>query len=253
MTVASLNLHGGVSSSGRPFSVTAALCQLDAAIICAQEAWKPSAANRPDEARRGHRTGGSDRTSGSHGDGSTGGAQQGVLDQLPYAAARLGMAVHRAVLCDRPAGELAIAVLTALPVAGYDVIELGTAPGDTIPRLAQVLLLELPDEGRLRLVHTHLTHRFVSPVQLARIQRQLKPGFPTIIVGDLNMPRIITARWPGYAELIRGRTFPAGRPLVQPDHVLASRGIQRVSGRVLPPAGSDHLPVRAEIRVPRAH
>lgn len=243
--MASLNLHHGFERNGTPFGVTAAVCQLDAAIICVQEAWQPFDV----------------------------GAEPEVSDQLADAAEKLGTSLHRAVMCVRPgfgseddtrqddtrqddteanSGELAVAVLTTLPVTSYRVIELGTARGDIIPRLAQVLLLELPAGGVLRVVNTHLTHRFTSPLQLRQLQRQLQPGLPTIIVGDLNMPRMIAASWPGYADLVRGRTYPAERPLIQLDHVLVGRGIERVSGRVLPPAGSDHLPIRAEFRVAAA-
>jgi endonuclease/exonuclease/phosphatase family metal-dependent hydrolase len=283
--VASFNLHHGVSSTGTPFNVTAALCQLDATIICVQETPRPSGGDGKDDMDRGDtqasgnntaaadgadrdsgdradgadrdsgdRADGADRDSGDRADGADrdsgdrAGRQSAVSDQLSDAAAKLGMSLHRAGN-DGPLGEFAIAVLTTLPVAGYEVVELGTAPGDFIPRRAQIVLLQLPDGRRLRLVNTHLTHRFTSPVQLLRLQRRLKPGLPTIIVGDLNMPRTIAARWPGYADLIRGRTFPAERPLLQLDHVLASRGIEPVGGTVLPPAGSDHLPVRAEIRI----
>jgi endonuclease/exonuclease/phosphatase family metal-dependent hydrolase len=237
LTVASLNLHHGFDKDGTPFGVTAAVCQLDAAVICVQEAWQPFGA----------------------------GSQPEVTDQLADAAEKLGMAMHRAVMCVRPgfarpagtsqgetgqgSGELSVAVLTTLPVTGYRVIELGTAPGDIIPRLAQVALLELPDGGVLRVVNTHLTHRFTSALQLRQLQRQLDPGPATIIIGDLNMPRMIAARWPGYADLVRGRTYPADRPLIQLDHMLASRNLERISGRVLPPAGSDHLPIWAEFRV----
>jgi endonuclease/exonuclease/phosphatase family metal-dependent hydrolase len=242
LTVASLNLHHGFEKNGTPFGVTAAVCQLDAAVICVQEAWQPFGA----------------------------GSEPEVTDQLADAAEKLGMSMRRAVMCIRPgfgsehdtgqhdtgqhdtgqsSGELSIAVLTTLPVTGYRVIELGTARGDIIPRLAQVILLELPDGGVLRLVNTHLTHRFTSPLQLRLLQRQLAPGPATVIVGDLNMPRMIAARWPGYADMVRGRTYPADRPLIQLDHMLASRNLERISGRVLPPAGSDHLPVWAEFRV----
>jgi endonuclease/exonuclease/phosphatase family metal-dependent hydrolase len=251
VTVASLNLHHGVSRNGTPFGVTAALCQLDTTIICVQEAWQPSGKDGADSAAIKQSTDIMHSTGGQHSTGgdASEGAEPDASDQLADAAAKLGMSVHRAAMYVRPSGELAIAVLTALPVTAYEVVELGTAPGDTIPRLAQIVLLELPAGGRLRLVNTHLTHRFTSAVQLFWLQRRLKPGPPTIIVGDLNMPRTIAARWPGYADQVRGRTFPAERPLIQLDHVLAGHGIERVSGSVLPHVGSDHLPIRAEIRI----
>ena len=107
-----------------------------------------------------------------------------------------------------------------------------------------------------RSVNTHLTHRFTSPVQLARLTGKLAArsaagaGLPTIIAGDLNMPRLATLVAPGYRATVRGRTYPAGRPWIQLDHLLF-RGRVRVSGaEVADPVGSDHLPIRAELRVP---
>ncbi len=85
-------------------------------------------------------------------------------------------------------------------------------------------------------------------MQLWRLWRYLgrRPG-PTIIAGDLNMPRLIAARLPGFRPAVRGRTWPAWQPLIQLDHVLASREVGARTGSVLAPADSDHLAVRATI------
>ena len=238
-------MHCGFSSTGAPFDVTAALCGLGAAVIGVQEAWQPAS------------------------DGPVVAGQRQPADHLTAAATALGATLYRAPLCSRQSvaslgvttvsgpGELSIAVLTTLPVTDYEVVELGLAPGDQVPRLAQIVWLELPAGPHLRLVNTHLTHKLTSPLQLRRLDQRLRPAsasrrrpVPTIIIGDLNMPRMVAARWAGYRDLIRGRTWPAGRPLLQLDHMLASRGIDRLGGAVLPPAGSDHLPVRARVRVP---
>jgi len=240
-------VHCGFSSSGAPFDVTAALCGLGASVIGVQEAWQP-ASDRP---------------------ATVGQRQPEPADQLAAAAAVLGATLYRAPMCSRQSvaslgvttvsgpGELSIAVLTTLPVTAYEVVELGLAPGDQVPRLAQILWLELPSGTALRLVNTHLTHKLTSPLQLRRLGRRLRAAattwrhpVPTMIIGDLNMPRLVAARWAGYRDLIRGRTWPDGRPVLQLDHMLASRGIECLGGAVLPPAGSDHLPVRARVRVP---
>jgi endonuclease/exonuclease/phosphatase family metal-dependent hydrolase len=64
------------------------------------------------------------------------------------------------------------------------------------------------------------------------------------------MPRPGTLAAPGYRGTVRGRTYPAGRPWIQLDHLLV-RGPVRVSAAaVADPVGSDHLPIRAELRVP---
>ena len=108
--------------------------------------------------------------------------------------ARLGVGTRRG------AGTWGLAVLTMLPVTGYHEIELGRAPGDRISRAAQVLTLATPGGAALRVVNTHLTHRYTSPVQLALLVRRLaaagtgpRPGrCPRSSSGDLNMPRPAT-------------------------------------------------------------
>jgi endonuclease/exonuclease/phosphatase family metal-dependent hydrolase len=161
--------------------------------------------------------------------------------------------VQRSVLgtaADGDPGDLCISVLTALPVAGYDVIPLGNGPGDSVPRYAQVLHLRVPGAGALRLVNTHLSVSVASPLQLWRLWRQLrKDAIPTVIAGDLNMPALVVRRFAGLTDLVRGPTFPADQPTFQLDHVLVSRGVDGGAGSVLPPIGSDHLPVRARFRL----
>jgi endonuclease/exonuclease/phosphatase family metal-dependent hydrolase len=150
---------------------------------------------------------------------------------------------------DGDRGDLCISVLTTLPVAGYDVVPLGNGPGDSILRYAQVLQLRVAD-GTLRLVNTHLSISVASPLQLRWLWRQLREDpVPTVIAGDFNMPALVARRYSGLTSLVRGRTFPARQPVVQLDHILVSRGIDAQGGTVLPPAGSDHRPVRAWFRL----
>jgi endonuclease/exonuclease/phosphatase family metal-dependent hydrolase len=56
---------------------------------------------------------------------------------------------------------------------------------------------------------------------------------------------------PGWRRTVRGRTWPAGRPHSQIDHILAraADGTEALHGEVLPPLGSDHRAVRATLRV----
>lgn len=228
VTLASLNSHGGRGADGIPFDLAAACRSLAAALTLLQECW--------------------------HGD------REG--DPLVPAAAELGTGILRA---DLPAdvslprlsisGEIrrggwGLAVLTTLPIISSEVLALGRAPGDKFPRAAQLVTVALPGGGRLRVVNAHLTHRFTSPVQLVRLVRHLLGSrVPTVIAGDLNMPGPVTGLAADYRQAVRGPTFPAGRPLVQLDHVLAGHGVAFGGGEVLPPVGSDHRPVRARLRL----
>lgn len=229
ITLASLNLHGGLTARGEPFDVAEACHRLKADVITLQEAWRPD---------RGP-------------DGVT-----GVAAAVGAEVRHRGLArTNRAGLGlgpDTGSGTWGLAVLSLLPVTGYQEIELGQAPGDRISRAAQVVTLTTPGGAALRVVNTHLTHRFTSPVQLALLTRRLAggPAAATVIAGDLNMPRLLTRAAAGYRATVRGRTYPAGRPWIQLDHLLA-RGPVRVSGaEVADPVGSDHLPIRAGLRVP---
>jgi endonuclease/exonuclease/phosphatase family metal-dependent hydrolase len=229
VAVASMNLHCGIDTRGQPYDMAAAIRSLAVPVIAVQETWS---------------------------------AADPAGDAVAAAARDLGASVFRAPLASGttlrrigiPAasglGAMGTAVLTTLPVTDYEVIDLGRAPGDIARRCAQVLTLELPGGGAFRLAGVHLTYRGASPLQLALLIRQLgRSMLPTVIAGDLNMPRQLARLAPGFAPAVRGRTWPAELPLMQLDHVLAGRGVRRGHGTVLPPAGSDHLPVRAVITI----
>ena len=226
--LASLNTHGGRGADGRPSDLEAACRQFKADIIVLQEVWRPHSGPDP------------------------------VAD----IAAALGAEMLRENLVDDTSlrsfgiadepgrGQWGLATLTTVPVTGYEVVDLGRIVGDATPRAAQLVTVELPGRGPLRIANTHLTYRLLSPVQLLRLVRRLDAGdIPTVIAGDLNMPAPLTGLAAGYAQAVSGRTFPAHRPLLQLDHILASRQVARCGGEVLPPAGSDHLPVRARLRL----
>ncbi len=224
--LASLNTHGGRGADGRPYDLEAACRRFKADIIVLQEVWRP---------RSGP-------------------------DLVADIAAALGTELLRADLVkdtnlrsfgiadEMARGRWGLATLTTMPVTGYEVVDLGRIAGDPTPRAAQLVTVELPGRGPLRIANTHLTYRLLSPVQLLRLVRRLDTdNIPTVIVGDLNMPGPLTGLAAGYAPAVSGRTFPAHRPLLQLDHILTSRRVARCGGEVLPPAGSDHLPVRARL------
>ena len=226
--LASLNTHGGRGADGRRYGLEAACRQFKADIIVLQEVWRPHDEPKP-------------------------------VDEI---ATALGVAplwtdlirdvnLKRVGIADeRAPGSWGLATLTTAPVLGFEMTDLGRIPGDLTPRAAQLITIELPGGGPLRIVNTHLTHRLLSPVQLMRLVRRLiDDDIPTVIAGDLNMPLPVTGLAAGYAPAVSGRTYPAHRPLLQLDHILANRRVARCGGEVLPPAGSDHLPVRARLRL----
>lgn len=230
--ISSLNLHCGLSGRGVPYDVPAALGHLRADIIAVQEAWSPA-------------------------DGADGvaAAARAIGARLIRAEVSTGASLAELSIAPQPdRGAWGIAVLTTLPVTGYEVVALGRAPGDRHSRTALVCSVTAPGGWPLRLVNTHLTHRFTSPAQLYRLALHLagdRAGEPaaTVIVGDLNMPRLATWVAAGYVPTVRGRTFPADRPLIQLDHLLTSPQLTIIDAAVLAPLGSDHLPIRARLRL----
>lgn len=226
--LASLNAHGGRGADGRPYDLEAACRQVKADVIVLQEVWRPH--GRPDPVAE---------IAGALG------AEPLWTDLVPDTSLRsVGVS-------DEPArGRWGLAMLSTVPVTGFEVMDLGRIAGDSTPRAAQLVTVALPGQGQLRIVNTHLTYRLLSPVQLLRLVRRLAADdIPTVIAGDLNMPLPLTGLAAGYAPAVMGRTFPAHRPLLQLDHILATRQVARCGGEVLPPAGSDHLPVRARLRL----
>ena len=223
VTVVSLNLHSGLSAGGRPFDVAAVLTKLDADIIAVQEAWwaTDDGADPVAEAAQAR------------------GAQ---LFRSELSTGRSLAELSIAPRSDR--GTWGIAVLTRLPVISHETLSLGQPEGELVGRAALICSVTAPGGWPLRLACTHLSPRLNSPAQLLRLTRHLaEAAGPTVIAGDLNMPRAATWMAAGYTPVVRGRTFPADRPRVQLDHLLASPGVTCMAAAVLPAVGSDHLPV----------
>jgi endonuclease/exonuclease/phosphatase family metal-dependent hydrolase len=240
VTIGSLNLHCGLSADGQPFSVAEAIGALPADIVALQETWW---------LRDG--TDGTNSSAGADDADAVAAAARDRRAELIRAPVRDGTSLADLGIAPRPErGSWGIAVLSRLPVTGYETVDLGLAPGDVASRTALVCSVTAPGGWPLRLVNTHLTHKLTSPVQLRRLARHLAAGppVPTVIVGDLNMPRLATRVAGGYAPTVRGATYPAHRPLIQLDHLLAGTGVDCCAATVLPPVGSDHLPVLGRFR-----
>lgn len=142
-----------------------------------------------------------------------------------------------------------IALLSRYPVRRWDVIRLpsigphfplplprsphrpsgGVLVGEE-PRSAVVAHLSSP-AGPLTVVNTHLS--FLpgwNVAQLRRIARRLRqsPG-AGVIMGDFNLPANLPARVTGFRSLVSQKTFPAGRPMVQLDHILLHGSLGEVT------------------------
>jgi endonuclease/exonuclease/phosphatase (EEP) superfamily protein YafD len=106
----------------------------------------------------------------------------------------------------------------------------------------------------LDVVALHVSSRLWTFAPLRQL-RTLRPQLPArgrtaIVAGDCNFwgPGVV-AMLPSWRRAVRGPTFPAHKPHSQIDHVLVRDDITVLSGEVLPKTPSDHLPVRARLRV----
>lgn len=233
-TLASLNLHCGRDRNGAPYSVSAAIRALSADVVVLQENFRPAEALGLAE------------------QAAAGACYEYVLEIDVWretSLARLGIVPDGAA--DDEPGSWGLAVLSRIPMAKIGEVCLGRAPGDDGKRIALLVELRCGATASVRLACTHLTHRLrYGPSQLRGLVRALRPDpRPTVIVGDLNMcrPAILLAQ--GFRPVVRGRTWPADRPLVQLDHVLAGRGVAATAQHVFDPVGSDHRAVRATLAV----
>ena len=178
--------------------------------------------------------------------------------QLEYLAARTGMTAIPGATLFRNEGHYGNALLTRYPVRAIRNLELSV--GGREPRAAIDVDLEVHDR-RVRILTTHLG---LSPaerrVQVARLLLEVdkSEGGPLILMGDINewYPLGRPLRWI-HARLGRAPTcssFPANRPVAALDRVWVRprEALERVAahGSPLARVASDHLPVRARIRMP---
>jgi endonuclease/exonuclease/phosphatase family metal-dependent hydrolase len=229
VTVASLNVHWGHTVGGEPFDVVAACRALDAEIIALQEVW--AAAGEPSCAARAAAALGYEAL------------ELGLIDPVDIAEYGVVTAERRA------SGWWGLAVLTKLPVLASATVEIDWVAGDKVPRAAQSVLVRVGGGWALRVVNAHLTNRpLASPIQLRRLERRLRDvPTHTTVVGDLNLAGPLVRTGSPRRRGVRGPTWPAGRPVVQLDHVLVSPDLAVQDGAVREAVGSDHLPVRARL------
>ena len=264
VVLASFNVHAGVNGWGRPFDVVALCQELATDVLVLEEAWSPD--EGPSLARQVADATGLETVfelemvrarlldPPSADDGKWGpvvGANRahgvglmrdGIRDGTRQIA-RLG-SVH-----PTRRGTLGVAVLTRLPVVRHSIVDLGRLPKDTARRGAIFVELEVAGSP-FTVVGTHLAHLIHgSPRQLAQLRGILPDrDLPAALLGDMNLwGPPLSAALPGWKRAVRGRSWPAWRPIAQPDHILTTASAPALEGEVLRVLGSDHRPVRARI------
>jgi endonuclease/exonuclease/phosphatase family metal-dependent hydrolase len=237
LTIVSFNSHAGLQARRNgvcePYDLAAVLRGFDADVIVVQESWRPDGAPAVAEA--------------------VAGALGAEVFELPFGRARLDPWPHIPRDGSGP-GTVGLAVISKIPARLQGRMDVGRIAGDPTPERGG-LHLELDVAGTpVDLIGVHLTSRlpYGPPIQLTRLRGQLptKNGRAAVIAGDCNFwgPGVRTFL-PGWRRTVRGRTWPAGRPHSQIDHILVRPGTEVVEAEVLPAVGSDHRPVRATLRV----
>ncbi len=240
LSVASFNVHWGFGARFRhypPFDVVEATKRIDVDLLVLQESW------RPDDGAAHHDL---------------------VADALGYTSVVVAP-MSRAVVEPEPkvvshadpsrargTGDWCLAVLSRLPVTASEVHPLRRLPLDPSDRF--VVQVDVDVDGTALAVHgTHMAHLEMGvAVHTAGLRRALAPvDRPGVLLGDMNMwGWCISAMTPrGWRRQRGSATFPSSRPTFRIDHLLTTDSVEVVSAEVLPDLGSDHLALRAELRV----
>jgi len=268
LTVANFNMHAGVDGWGRPFDIVAACAAFDADVLVLEESWT----NDGD----GPGAGQAEQIAAALGYQVTSCVLAEGRRPLPHPAAtdrwmpRLGFRVSaRSLFLGGPrplsAAEVAssryqegepgtwgMAVLTRgdLLVEDTRILHLPSLSRDRVRRAA--IVVELTKEGvPLSVVGAHMSHlEYGSHRHYAALKRLLRAEArpDAVLLGDMNLwGPPVRAFLPEWHRAVKGRTWPAWQPHSQIDHILVRGSVRVGSGEVLPAAGSDHRPVRAEL------
>jgi len=182
-------------------------------------------------------------------------------DPDPGSAALSGPAYGIALVSRRPVRSWH--VLPLHPPRGRWPIPVPSRPPQLLwiadePRAVVAAVLAEP---RVVVAGTHLS--FVPGANVRQLRRArawltalaADAGAPLVLLGDLNLPGRLPARITGWTPLVTGPTFPAPRPRVQVDHVLA-RGLRPAAlraARVVELPFSDHRAVVVDLDLPSGH
>jgi endonuclease/exonuclease/phosphatase family metal-dependent hydrolase len=253
LTVATFNVHCGVDGWGRAYDVEAACRLLDADVLVLQEGWTPEEgqglAERIGTALGYHVITRPFASGWLYHPSPEDRAPAGSSWRPPlWTRVRHRRSRIRRARFERGTWDLSI--LTRLPAFTTTVLDLGELRLDPVRREAVVLTVNVDStaERAITVIGTHMSHlTHGSPAQYRRLAEHL-PADDFIVLGDMNMPSLpLRAMLSRCRRVARGRTWPAWRPMIQSDHVLASPGLaaQGLGEVVTAVRDSDHLPVRA--------
>ncbi len=269
LSVANYNMHCGMDGWGRPYDYVAAITALRSDVIVLEEAWTPEGDDGGGQAAEAARALGYQIEAHTLGQGRRIRPQAGATDS--WLARPIWSERNKALYMDgvrpQPArvqamsrwqeaepGTWGIAVLVRpeLPIEATRLVHLSVLRSDRVRRAAVVV--DLTVEGRpISVAGTHMSHLHAgSHRNWAELRRQLRTEArpDAVLAGDMNTwGPLVHLFMPGWRRAVVGRTWPTWHPHSQIDHVIVRGAVHPVAGEVLPHAGSDHRPVRAELKV----
>lgn len=198
------------------------------------------------------------------------GARSGNVDQAAWLGRRLGMYVVFGANLDldpatagEPRRQSGTAILSRNPIRSWKNTLLPKLPAGEQRGLLEA---DITVRGTtVRIFNTHLQHNN-TPERLAQIDviedLAARSGKPTVLTGDMNarpgsveyarLGQSFTDVWPLVGEG-DGFTFDSDAPQGRIDYVFTANGVDARAATVLQTLASDHLPVRAELRLPARH
>jgi endonuclease/exonuclease/phosphatase family metal-dependent hydrolase len=266
LSVANFNMHCGMDGWGRPFDFIAPITALDADVIVLEESWTTEG-QAEGQAEQAARALGYQIVTKALARGRRIRPQADA--DTNWVARPAWSSNNRALYLEtvRPFSEsvhalprwqqaepgtwgIAVLVRPELPMEDTRIVPMSELRADRVERAA--LVVDLTVEGRpVSVVGTHMSHlHFGSHRNWAELRRALHTAArpDAVLAGDMNTwGPLVRVFMPGWRRAVIGRTWPAWRPHSQIDHILVRGALRALAGTVLPDAGSDHRPVRAEI------
>ena len=269
LSIANYNMHCGMDGWGRPYDYVSAVRALDADVIVLEEAWTTDGDGGGGQAAEAARALGYQIATHATGRGRRIRTQPDAPET--WRPRSLLAEENKALYMDgvRPLpervramtrwqeaepGTLGIAVLVRphLPIEDTRLVHMSVLRADRVLRAALVVDLTV-DGVALSVAGTHMAHLpFGSHRNWAELRRQMRTEArpDAVLAGDMNTwGPLVRLFMPGWRRAVTGATWPTWRPHSQIDHILVRGAVRPVSGAVLPHAGSDHRPVRAELEI----
>jgi endonuclease/exonuclease/phosphatase family metal-dependent hydrolase len=269
LSIANFNMHCGMDGWGRPYDYLAAMSALDADVIVLEEAWTAEGDTSGGQAGQAARHLGFQVVTQAVGEGRR--IQPQADADHRWIAQPSMRDANRALFIDgvRPLhkgvhslprwqeaepGRMEIAVLVRpeLPIEASRVLHLHVLRADRMRRAA--IVVDLTVENRpISVCGVHMSHLlYGSPRNFAELRHRLRTEArpDAVVAGDMNSwGPLVRLFMRGWKRAVIGRSWPSWRPHSQIDHILVRGALRPHAGAVLPDAGSDHRPIRAELEV----